>query len=401
MATTDYDVITVGGGLGGASVAKVLAEKGLRVLVTEREEAFKDRIRGEFLAPWGVAEAQKLGLYELLMEKCAHEQPFIIFGGVRRDYRTTTPQQLPALTFFHATMQEMVLEAAQRAGAEVRRGVNVKQVRMGQPPCVSIESKGITRELTARIVVCADGRSSMGRTWGGFEVNRGKQRMLGAGVMFEGLSIAEDTAFVTLSPGVQRTALIFPQGGGRARSYIAYGPHELDRLQGMDDAERFIEECVRSGMPSEFFKGGVPRGPLASFDMTETWVEHPYRDGLALIGDAAGASDPTWGQGLSLTTRDARVLAECLLNECLNSTNDFDAAGHAYAKAHDTYFKACVTTEDWMFDMFFALGPEADAKRARALPKIAADPTRVPDHGASGPDLPYDESVRRRFFGED
>src|SRR6202051_607946 len=79
----DYDVITVGGGLGGTALAKVLAENGLRVLVTEREETFKDRIRGEFLAPWGVAEAQKLGLYELLMEKCAHEQPFIIFGGVR------------------------------------------------------------------------------------------------------------------------------------------------------------------------------------------------------------------------------------------------------------------------------------------------------------------------------
>jgi hypothetical protein len=54
-----------------------------------------------------------------------------------------------------------------------------------------------------------------------------------------------------------------------------------------------------------------------------------------------------------------------------------------------------------LFEMFFALGPDADAKRARALPKIAADPTRIPDHGASGPDLPYDESVRRRFFGED
>jgi menaquinone-9 beta-reductase len=30
--------------------------------------------------------------------------------------------------------------------------------------------------------------------------------------------------------------------------------------------------------------------------MTETWVEHPYRDGLALIGDAAGSTDPTWGR---------------------------------------------------------------------------------------------------------
>jgi menaquinone-9 beta-reductase len=396
MATTDYDVITVGGGLGGASVAKVLAEKGLRVLVIEREETFKDRIRGEFMFPWGVAEAQKLGLYELLMEKCAHEQPIFIFGGITRDYRTTTPQQLPALTFFHAAMQEVVLDAAQRAGAEVRRGVNVKHVRMGQPPSASIESKGVTRDLTARIVVCADGRSSMGRTWGGFEVHRGKQRMLGAGVMFEGLSVAEDTGVVILSPGVQRMACMFPQGGGRARGYMFYGSHEMDRLQGMDDDERFIDECVRSGMPPEFLKNARPQGPLASFDLTETWVEHPYRDGLALIGDAAGSTDPTWGQGLSLTMRDARVLAECL-----NGTNDFDAAGHAYAKAHDAYFKACVTVEDWLFEMFFALGPEADAKRARAMPKIAVDPMRVPDHGASGPDLPYDESVRRRFFGED
>ena len=77
----DYDVITVGGGLGGAALAKVLAENGLRVLVTERERTFKDRIRGEFLAPWGVAEAQNLGLYDLLMETCTHEQPFIVFGG--------------------------------------------------------------------------------------------------------------------------------------------------------------------------------------------------------------------------------------------------------------------------------------------------------------------------------
>jgi 2-polyprenyl-6-methoxyphenol hydroxylase-like FAD-dependent oxidoreductase len=40
--------------------------------------------------------------------------------------------------------------------------------------------------------------------------------------------------------------------------------------------------------------------------------EHPYRDGIALIGDAA-ASDPAYGQGMSLTLRDARVLREYLV----------------------------------------------------------------------------------------
>jgi menaquinone-9 beta-reductase len=65
----DYDVITIGGGLGGAALARMLAEDGKRVLVVEREIEFKDRIRGEAMGPWGVLELQKLGLYERLCEK--------------------------------------------------------------------------------------------------------------------------------------------------------------------------------------------------------------------------------------------------------------------------------------------------------------------------------------------
>jgi hypothetical protein len=57
--------------------------------------------------------------------------------------------------------------------------------------------------------------------------------------------------------------------------------------------------------------------------------------------------------------------------------------------------------EDWEFDFFFAQGAEADERRARAFPLIAKQPDRFPDHGVSGPDLPCDDTVRRRFFGED
>lgn len=56
MASNTYDIITVGGGLGGSALAKAMAEHGARVLVVERETQFKDRIRGENFAPWGVAE---------------------------------------------------------------------------------------------------------------------------------------------------------------------------------------------------------------------------------------------------------------------------------------------------------------------------------------------------------
>jgi len=53
MATTNYDIITIGGGLGGAALAKVMAEHGASVLVLESETSFKDRIRGETMVSWG------------------------------------------------------------------------------------------------------------------------------------------------------------------------------------------------------------------------------------------------------------------------------------------------------------------------------------------------------------
>jgi 2-polyprenyl-6-methoxyphenol hydroxylase-like FAD-dependent oxidoreductase len=393
----NYDVITVGGGLGGAALAKVLAEKGLRVLVTEREQVFKDRIRGEVMWPWGVVELQKLGLYDRLLETCAHEVPYFNLQGLPlRDLRTTTPQRLPGVTFYHPAMQEVVLDSARQAGAEVWRGVTVRQVKPGQPPVVAIEDDDGIRELTARLVVCADGKSSMGRTWGGFSSKRGKQRLLGAGVMFEEMRIADDTSVIVINPVLRQCALLFPQGRGRVRAYIAYPPETLARLQGEDDVPRFIEGCVRSGMPAEHYAGVRAVPPLASFDMTEHWVDYPYQNGVALVGDAAGATDPTWGQGLSMTVRDVRVLAEHLLG-----SDDWEAAGHAYAQARDSYFKACLTVEDWQFELLFGQGPEADARRARALPLIAQEPDRDPDHFMSGPDLPYDDSVRRRFFGEE
>jgi 2-polyprenyl-6-methoxyphenol hydroxylase-like FAD-dependent oxidoreductase len=393
---TDYDVITVGGGLGGSALAKVLAENGKRALVVEREVDFKDRVRGETLLPWGAAEARRIGLYDHLCRTCAREQPFLhMLGmGAPRDLRATTPQGLPSLNFYHPAMQEAVLESALKAGAEVWRGGTVRDIRPGTPPVAAVAYEGAVRNLTARLIVAADGRSSAARAWGGFTTRRGSQKLLGAGVLLENFAGAEDTGLFLLNPFVGRAAFLFPQNRGQARAYLIYGA-ELDRLQGERDNSRFIEESIKSGMPMETYAGVRPAGPLASFDMTETWVDHPYRNGLALLGDAAGSSDPTWGQGLSLTLRDVRVLTDNLLTE-----EDWDAAGHRYAVAHDHHFNVERTVGQWFFDLFLGRGEAADRRRERTFPLLMSEPERVPDHGVSGPDLPFHEDVRRRFFGE-
>jgi hypothetical protein len=81
---------------------------------------------------------------------------------------------------------------------------------------------------------------------------------------------------------------------------------------------------------------------------------------------------------------------------------DPDAAGHAYAEAHDRYYEMVRKTEEWFTTLMYTPGPEADARRGRALGGGALEMTEV-DTFQSGPEAPMidlSEETRRRFFGE-
>ena len=168
MAAGSYDIITVGGGIAASTLAKAMAERGAKVLVLEREKQFKDRVRGEAVVPWGVAEANELGICPLLKEKCAFHVPYVEAGSGSglRDLRTTTVQRLPLLSFPHQVMQETLLAAAENAGAEVHRGFRVEHIESGPTPAVVVDGHGHER-ITARLVVAADGRGSAARKWTG------------------------------------------------------------------------------------------------------------------------------------------------------------------------------------------------------------------------------------------
>jgi 2-polyprenyl-6-methoxyphenol hydroxylase-like FAD-dependent oxidoreductase len=292
-------------------------------------------------------------------------------------------------------MQEAVIDAARLAGATVWRGATIREIKSGDPPSVTVDKDGGIKTLTAKIVVGADGRSSMCRTGAGLKSIRDTRGMLLAGVLFDGIAVAEDTSVMLVNPAIGQIAYFFPQQGKRVRAYCALPLASGRRLQGSSEVGEFISACVRTGAPAAAYADAKAIGPLATFESTANWADLPYREGIALVGDAAGTSDPVWGQGLSLTLRDVRVLSDHLL-----SSDDWDAAGRAYASDHRNYFDTIHNVESWASDLFVQTGAGADAARARALPLIAADPTRVPDHLLSGPDLPCDELVRKRFFGE-
>jgi 2-polyprenyl-6-methoxyphenol hydroxylase-like FAD-dependent oxidoreductase len=397
MSNPVYDIITVGGGLGGSLIAKAMAEHGARVLVLEREKQFHDRVRGEGLSPWGGAEAAQLGLNDALEAARANQGRFACGLGPPRDLVATTPQGLPNLNFYHPAMQEAVLAAAVRSGAQIVRGASVTSVVPGFPAKVEYAADGKAATAVARLVIGADGRTSNVRRWGNFTVRRDSDRLIIAGVLLEGgEGYREDAIYLMLNPVLFRGVFIITQGDRRFRAYLVYRSDDDLQMRGVEALPRFVAGCIECRVPPEFYANAKPAGPLASFQGADSWVDHPYSSGVVLIGDAAAASDPTWGQGLSLTLRDVRVLRDFLLAD-----ENWDLAARGYASEHDRYYGALHTWEDWYTSFFFDRGEQANARRAKAMPLIMEDPSRVPDHLFCGPDLPIDDSVRRRFFAEE
>ena len=402
MTARRYDIVTVGGGLGGAALAAAMARRGARVLVLERERRFVDRVRGEVLVPWGVDELRQLDLYDDIASRCGHSLPWLelyFLGALvqRRDLLASTDPGSPWLAYYHPAMQEIVLEAAIRAGAEVRRGARVRGLAAGAEPAVAYEEdeSGVV-EARARLVVGADGRGSLVRRWAGFEVQRDEPRHTFTGLLFDGHGAPDDASRIFFDSSNGRVSLLFPQGHGRVRAYVGHHRAADPPEPKAYDVARFVAESTAAGVPADWYQGAAPAGPMASFDATDNWVEHPYREGVALIGDAAATSDPTWGQGMALTLRDARTL-----RDALSASDDWDQAGHAYAREHDRYATVVRTVDDWYARLFVEPGDEAEARRQAALPLLMADPTRLVDVTSNGPEVPIDDSVRRRFFGEE
>jgi 2-polyprenyl-6-methoxyphenol hydroxylase-like FAD-dependent oxidoreductase len=316
------DVVIVGAGIAGSALAISLARSGHGVTLLEKSTVHVDRVRGEFIVPWGVAEAKALGILDLLESAGANYTVRQIPYGedfppqVARKYAVAMDQMVAgirgALNLGHPRICNVLNEAAVAAGATLLRGVDRIQVKAGLPPHIEFTHSGEDYALSPRIVIGADGRGSAVARQAGFERHADPIHHILTGLLVEDSSQWPDNE---QSIGVDGDLgfYILPQGQGRVRLYATHGLDQRNRFAGDGAAERFLQAFDRPSLPhSDSLSKARPAGPCHGYPNNDVWIDNPVAPGVILIGDAASHSDPSGGQGISIALKDARLVSEAL-----------------------------------------------------------------------------------------
>jgi 2-polyprenyl-6-methoxyphenol hydroxylase-like FAD-dependent oxidoreductase len=378
--TYQAEVVIVGAGIAGGALATALARAGKSVLLLDRSVVHKDIVRGEFLVPWGVEEATKLGVLDVLLDAGGHYTPLLVpYGeGVPPDVaRTRTldlgkliPGVAGPLTFGHPHMCQALDDAGAAAGAVVLRGTSDLKVEAGHPPTLSFSVGGQRHIVKPRLIVGADGRGSGVARQVGLRPTTEPDHHLMAGLLVDEVRGWPENEISIGTEGDVRF-YVLPQGGGRVRLYFCHRLDQSARFSGADKERKFLEAFRLSSLPqSDLFVSAKPAGPCHGYPNADTWIDTPLAPGIVLIGDAAGHNDPTIGQGLALAFRDARLVSEALLG-----SDDWTA---------DTFMPYADERRERMKRLRFAakqvsiltaeFTEEAQLRRRRVFGRMAADP---------------------------
>jgi 2-polyprenyl-6-methoxyphenol hydroxylase-like FAD-dependent oxidoreductase len=318
------EVVIVGGGIAGSALAAVLAQAGRDVVLLEKSETFTDVVRGEYIVPWGVKEAQRLGLLDALIAAGGH---YLIKALGYDELRTPEAEEsavtnlarfVPGITgslaIGHPQHCHALLDRAAAAGAEVRRAMSaLLTVEAGAVPKVSFEADGRQFSVRARLIVGTDGRASAVRANLSIPLTVGPPRTMLSGMLIEGVD-GWDEDSCALGTENDLFFAIFPQDRGRARLYACWELANRHRFAGTDGADAFLAGFALQCCPkSRAITSAGAAGPLGTFLNNETIAEVPFVEGAVLIGDAGGWTDPISACGLSSAYRDARIVSDILL----------------------------------------------------------------------------------------
>ncbi|MBB5802524.1 flavin-dependent dehydrogenase [Saccharothrix ecbatanensis] len=369
--TARVDVVVVGGGIAGASAAANLTANGLSVLLLEKQDTYQDIVRGEWIAPWGMREAQLLGVEDAfgvggaweIREWVQWDETVAPDDAEVVDMTRFVPGVGGPMSFPHHTVCELMVEQAHGNGGQIVMGVRKVRVTQGTEPVVTYHTDAGEHEVRARIVLGATGRGcTVGRQVG--VTMETSVHHWGGGVRVSGL---DDWPMDVQAMGTEadKMFMVFPQGEGVARLYINFPTTNRDRYRGPNGMERFIGDFELECLPDRgksVYAAAVPLGPLKLWPSVKAVPERPpVVDGVVLIGDEAGAADTVLGTGLSSALRDSRAVCGILLGG-----DDWSPAAFApYLAERDFRMGRLHFGAEIVAKLHCEFGPEAAERRRR------------------------------------
>jgi ubiquinone biosynthesis UbiH/UbiF/VisC/COQ6 family hydroxylase len=313
----DVDIVIVGGGLVGLSLARALAGSGLTLALVEpqplaplpADESWDSRIYA--VSPGNASFLNRCGAWDRLpAERVARIEAMKIYGDDAAACLEFSAYDagLPELAFIveNRRLQHALWKGAREEGLEPHCPATWNALELGRDRAVLRLADGA--ELAARLIVGADGSESQIRAQAGITAASGDYRRLGIVANFQCAKPHRATAFQWfLRDGVlallplpgSRVSMVWSAAQERARSLLELAP------------AAFAAEVEAASHG----KLGALRllAPAAAYPLRLQRVPQLVKPRLALVGDAAHNVHPLAGQGVNLGFRDARVLAEVLL----------------------------------------------------------------------------------------
>jgi 2-octaprenyl-6-methoxyphenol hydroxylase len=326
-----YDMIIVGGGMVGASLAIALAHRGLRLALVEAytpgaesQPSYDDRAIALAYGTRRIFEAT--GVWPSLSEIAEpildiHVSDRGHFGFTRL---SAADEGVPALGHVvtarelgHVLLDRMCKDASLEVIAPARL---VSFEDQGEQVCVEVEREGLMSTLQCRLLVAADGGNSEIRAQLGVPVQRWEY---GQSAVVTNITPAQPHRNVAYERFTDSGPVaLLPMTEQRCAVVWTVRDEQLESVLALDDDAFLAAFQQRFGYRLGRF---LRTGKRAAYPLSLLRARESVRGRVAVIGNAAHTLHPIAGQGFNLGIRDVAALAE-VVDDAFRAGRDIGAA---------------------------------------------------------------------------
>lgn len=326
----DAEVIVVGAGPAGSTVATYLARAGVDVLLLEKTEFPREKVCGDGLTPRGVKQLIDLGIDTSEEAGWVHSRGLRILTGdltLELDWPDLTSYPPYGVSRTRHDFDDLLAKLAVKAGARLYERTTVTSaITNASGRVVGVEAK-VGPEKTpvhyrAPLVLACDGVSARLALSVGIQKN--EKRPMGVAVRQYYKSPRHDDPFIEghlelwdrsdprdpkLLPGY---GWAFPLGDGTVN--VGLGMLSTSASFRNTDYRALLRQWL-DGTPEEWGyreENAIGKVGGAGLPMGFNRTPH-YRDGLLLLGDAGGMVSPFNGEGISAAMESAQIAAEVVV----------------------------------------------------------------------------------------